>query len=425
MKKMCFIIFFALLSSSLLSLHAQQQTGKEGRVLSVSGKTIIAQFEDIPISVGDEVEILRRQQIVDPVSGKIRGNYPIPVAQGVIFDFGLGKASLRVETYEGKQVEMDDIVVLTGKEKKITRPAEPRTGEIQEISDETIVTNLGAADDISPGDIFLIQRNEPVYDPNTKEVIGTNSVNVGRYSVNTVEDKSSIAKVIEQNLVPQKSDIVYKESEYLSYLAMIQSDSVKIAGLEQDVADLKKQLRSVRTQLDNLENSHTSHLKDYEALKREIDTVLGRLTNGDLREVRLRLKNDEPYLTRQSDELLAAYERALRNCLNHNHDAAVKQFNDIITRYPESNLTENCRYWIAQTYFDMKAYPQAAEGFMSVIRDTRFDHKDDDASIMLGITYFRMDRPDDARSEFERFIRVYPESEFREKIGYWVSRLPS
>ncbi len=422
MKRSIPRIFFWCILTALMTLNGDV-SAQEGRVLSISGKTIVAGFENVTASVGDEVEILHVQSIVDPVTQKVRGERTIPIAKGVIIDIGLGKVNVRVEATEGRQIEVDDIVRLTGRGKKIIRPEGPRFGEIQEITDETIVTNLGSADEISPGDIFLIQRNEPVFDPDTKELVGTNSVNVGRYSVNTVGDGTSVAKVIEQNLIPQKTDIVYKESEYLEYIAMMQSDSARIARIEEEVADLKRQLRDARSKLDNLEASHTAHLNDYETLKRDIETVVTRLMSGDIKDVRLRIKNDEPAAAVQSKDLLASYERALKDCLDHKLETAIRQFNDIISRYPESKLTENCRYWIAQSYFSLKAYPQAAEGFQAVINDTRFTHKDDDASIMLGITYLRMNRPDDARAQFEEFIKLYPASEYRSKVNYWLGML--
>ena len=424
MKRILFV-FISIAAIFVIHPLRAQVDKPEGRVLSISGKTVIAQFEDATISVGDEVNIVRHEKIIDPVSGKIRGSSPVPVGKGFVVDFGLGKANLRVDEFEGKMVQVDDIVILTGEEKTIIRPEGPRFGEIQEVTDETIVTNLGTADEISPGDVFLIQRNEPVYDPDTKEIIGTNSVNVGRYSVDTVNNTTSVARILEQNLVPQKTDIVYKESEYLNYLVVMQSDSVRIARLEEEVYILKKQLRSVRTKLDSLGIVHAIHLNEFETLKRDIETVLTQIVSGDFKETTLRIKNDEPYPQTVTDDLLMAYKKALDDCLDHKLESAIQQFNAIIAGYPESKLTENCRYWIAQSYFSMKAYPQAAQGFSEVINDMRFDHKDDDASIMLGITYLRLNSIDEARGEFERFIRTYPQSEYRSKVEYWVSRLPS
>lgn len=414
---------FLILILSHYTIHAQVKRSS-GHILSVSGQTVIAQFDNVSISIGDEVEIFRSQKIVDPVSNKVRGEQQVLIAKGLIVDFGLGKANLRVDEFGDYKVGIDDTVVLTGKEKKITREG-PRFGEIQEISEDSIVTNLGSADEISEGDIFLIQRNEPIYDPETNEIIGTNPINVGRYSVDSVSDNSSVARILEQNMEPLKTDIVYKESDYLNYLATIHSDSAKIARLRDEVDTLKMRMESVQSKVDSLGLAHSVHLNDFEILKNDIETVLTRLMSGDFKEVKLSVKNDEPVTVKVPDNLLALYKQALDDCLDLKLQSAIQQFNSIIGSYPNSKLTENCRYWTAQSYFAMKAYPQATEGFITVINDKRFDHKDDDASIMLGITYFRMNKPDEARAEFQRFIDTYPESEYISKINFWVSQLSS
>ncbi|MCD6308474.1 MAG: tetratricopeptide repeat protein [Candidatus Latescibacteria bacterium] len=430
MKDSLLFLLVALSGATVLFLSplSAQEKKPAGTVVSISGKTIIAEIRDVSISGGDEVEIYRRKKIIDPISGKVRGESDIKIAGGVIVDFGLGKATLRIETSEN-EIEIGDTVVLTGREKRIIRPTGPRHAEIQEIrGDNTIVTNFGDADEISEGDVFLIQRTEPVYDPDTKEIKGTNTVNVGRYTVESIGNNQSVARAIEQNMEPRTTDIVYKESEYLDYLAATHSDSARIAELRGEVDTLKMRVNGLQASLDSLRRSHENHLDDFETLKADIETVLPRLVSGDIGKVRLMRKNDEPgriHGRAVPDELMAEYRKALSLCLDNKLKRAVTAFDDIIRRWPDSMLTENCRYWIAQSYYGLKLYPQAAQGFSMVVEDTRFDHKDDDASIMLGITYYRMNQYDKARKEFKRFISAYPDSEYVQKVRYWVGLLPS
>jgi len=422
------LVFMSIPIVFFLSPLSAQERKPAGTVVSISGKTVIAETGDVSIGGGDEVEIYRKQKIIDPISGKVRGVRDVLVAKGVIVDFGLGKATLRIETAEN-EVEIGDTVMLTGREKRIIRPTGPRYAKIQEIrDDETIVTNFGDNDEISEGDIFLIQRTEPIYDPETKEITGTNTVNVGRYTVESIGNNQSVARVLEQNMEPRTTDIVYKESEYLDYLVAMQSDSARISQLRGEVDALKMRVSGLQASLDSLRLSHENHLDDFETLKTDIEMVVSRLISGDLGEVRLMRKNDEPMRARSRaipDALMAEYRKALALCLDNKLERAVTAFDDIIRRWPDSMLTENCRYWIAQSYYGLKMYPQAAQGFSMVMEDTRFDHKDDDASIMLGITYYRMNQPDKAREEFNRFISAYPDSEYISKVRYWVGLLPS
>ena len=102
---------------------------------------------------------------------------------------------------------------------------------------------------------------------------------------------------------------------------------------------------------------------------------------------------------------------------------AIQEFQAIINLYPDSKLSENCHYWIAQSYFNLYDYTKALEGFMAVIDDTRFSHKDDDSSIMLGITQYKTGNTTEALIEFQKFIIKYPDSEYRNKVNYWIQRL--
>ncbi len=423
MTRFAVTIFFSLLIIAIIPLAAQNMP--EGKVLSISGQTVIAEFLEGSLGVGDEVEIRRPKKIIDPVSGKMRGQTTETIARGLIVDFGLNKANLKItSTVGGNEVMIDDIAILTGREKKITREG-PRSGSIQEISDDTIITDFGVKDEVSPGDIFLIQRNEPIIDESTKEIVGTNTVTVGRYVADNVGDSSSTARILEQNLVPQKTDIVYRESEYLDYLAVMQSDSMKIARLEDDVDILKRQLRAVQSKLDSLGVAHEMHLAEYATLTSDIEGFLNQLMKGDMKDIKIRIKNDEPYSASESKQLLTLYGQALKDCLDHELESAIRQFKAIMAQYPESKLSENCRYWIALSQFGQKDYTSAIAGFQEVLNDRRFDHKDDDAAIMLGISYYRQKRYDEAKSAFERFIAEYPKSEYRSKASFWVKQIPA
>ena len=84
---------------------------------------------------------------------------------------------------------------------------------------------------------------------------------------------------------------------------------------------------------------------------------------------------------------------------------------------------ENCRYWIAQSQFNSGDYPQAAALFREIIADKRFTHKDDDASVMLGLSCLRLNDRAAALDEFRRFLDAYPKSEYRPRVLAWLNEL--
>jgi TolA-binding protein len=91
--------------------------------------------------------------------------------------------------------------------------------------------------------------------------------------------------------------------------------------------------------------------------------------------------------------------------------------------YPDSRFVENCRYWIAQCRFAAKDYSAAAAGFQSVIDDTRYSHKDDDASLMLGLSYFQTGKLQEAIAQLHLFLETFDKSEYRGKVEQWIERM--
>ena len=422
MNQKCYIFLLsALLSYPLINA---QENKHVGRVLNISEETVVASFDNVTISAGEEVEIERDHEIVDPVSGKVRGSRVIPIAKGIIVDFGLGKASIKItEELSKEHVRIGDTVFLTGMEKQMIRPEALTYGEIQSITENEIVTSLGLGDNISKGDIFLIQRTEPVYDPKTNEITGAQESEIGRVRVKSVSRESSVTEVIEKKSDLLLTDRVVKESDYLLYLAAQHSDSVRISQLEQEVEALKLQVGSLKTALDSLGYEHNRYVNDFTTLKQDIETVLTRLMSGDIQGARINIKNDEPVTRQAAGTLFDMYKQALDDCLDHKYERAIPEFQTIISHFPDSRLTENCHYWIAQSYFNMKDYPRALDSFKTVIEDRRFTHKDDDAAIMMGITYYHMNRRDEALAEFREFIQNYPDSEYKSKVNFWIEKL--
>jgi TolA-binding protein len=197
----------------------------------------------------------------------------------------------------------------------------------------------------------------------------------------------------------------------------------KLRELEAELDSLRLEVNALKTTVDSLGNDHLLHQREFLEMKMEFEAVLPRLMSGDIKSSRIVRKNAEQATRADSNDLLTRYRRALNDCLRHRYSAAVPAFQDIITDYPNSRFVENCRYWIAQSFFNSGDYAAAVKGFQDVLVDTRFTHKDDDASIMLGITYVQMGRTRDALDQFRRFAETYPGSEYIEKVKHWNERL--
>lgn len=442
------------------AVWAQGEGVEVGRIADGGGNKYVAEVTGSQLGVGDEVQVIRRENIVDPVSGLVRGMRTITAATCVVTDIGLNRATLEiVGTIPHSEIRRGDLVVPTGKAKESVPVKEPEPvntnpwwmdyetrqlvislaridslqediapdeeqfagarGTVSEASDSTVVTTLGSVDDISEGDIFLVRRTEPVYDPATNKVTGSNEVNVARVKVRSVADSTSVSEILEKKFDPKPLDRVILESEYLAFLKAAQSDSLPAAAKEVP-ADLRAELDGLHATVDSLRLLQQKQGDMFEAFRKEVIQALGELMRGDAAETRQIVRKGE---TAPADDLLTWYGRTLDRCLARDYDTAVRDFTAIIQAAPVSPLVENCRYWIAQSRFNTGDYSQAADLFREIITDKRFTHKDDDASVMLGLTCIRLNDRTTALDEFRRFLDAYPNSEYRARVLAWLNNL--
>lgn len=411
-------IFFRCLLSLFAVLPCRtgvdaQETGEYGIILSVTGKMVTAQFERREIGVGDEIEFWRFLAIVDPVSKLERGNSRSLVARGVVDEIGLGRASITVtEMIIPDRLTLADRPFATGVRKSMTR----KVGRIQEISveREEVTIDLGTSDEISEGDDFLIQRTENIYDPQTKEITGTNRVDIARGKVNTVKERTSTGKLtrVEPGMQILTTDtVVFNPGAAAAPVSVSPEVEKELRG---EIERLGKAVKTLRATVDSLRQELLDHQREHETFRGGSteppeppgDVTPGGSTSGTSEEA-----------------LLAQYRKALDRFRAGHFRESVPEFASIMDRAPDSPLGENCRYWIAQARFNAGDYPAAATGFQAVLDDTRFIHKDDDAAIMLGITHFQAGKPTEALTALNRFLRDFPGSEYRGKAQRWISRI--
>ncbi len=392
-----------------------------GKILSVGGKTVAVQFDRQTVSVGDEVEFWRFKTIVDPTSGVERGTTKLLIGRGIVDEIGLGKANVTITEQTGNaRVTKSDRALPTGTKKKMTR----KVGRIQEIDAEKkeMVIDLGSEDEVSEGDGFLIQRTENIYDPKTNKVTGTNQVDIGRGKVNSVKNRSSTASIT--TVEPGKEVLQTDTVVFTVEPKQPDIDSAEAGQLRKEIDQLKSEIATLKSTVDSLGANHLLQYEEFLAFKREIESFAPGFMNMDAKADKIMIGKAETILKKRGEDgLVASYRRALDDCLKGRLAQARTGFQGVMDRYPDSRFVENCRYWIAQCNFAAKDYSAAAAGFQSVIDDTRYTHKDDDASIMLGLSYFQTGKIQEAIEQLNLFLKTFEKSEYRGKVEKWIERM--
>ncbi len=158
----------------------------------------------------------------------------------------------------------------------------------------------------------------------------------------------------------------------------------------------------------------------------EIDELQSTLSNKNQRISQLEntLSGYSPVSGYQSGDgsFSRTYETALGNFYRRDYQQAIIILDRLKGQYPSHKLASNCQYWIGECQFGLANYQQAADAFHKVFNYS-FSYKKDDATLMLGRCYLKLNDPARARSYFQGVIDDYPGSEYVEKAREWLNRM--
>ena len=95
---------------------------------------------------------------------------------------------------------------------------------------------------------------------------------------------------------------------------------------------------------------------------------------------------------------------------------SIKFHQRLLTRFRGSKYTENSLYWIGESYFSLKKYDSAITYFEKALNNG-FYHKDEDARMKKGYSYFMMKSFGLAAKEFQLYISHFPNGK-HQKVAY-------
>lgn len=102
---------------------------------------------------------------------------------------------------------------------------------------------------------------------------------------------------------------------------------------------------------------------------------------------------------------------ALNAFADKNYNAAISQMTQIMNEAKSAASKSECSYWIGESYFNLKDYPQAINYYSKVLKNGKSD-RHDDAQAKLGESLLRTGQVNEAKSAFQNLIIRYPGSEY-------------
>lgn len=87
---------------------------------------------------------------------------------------------------------------------------------------------------------------------------------------------------------------------------------------------------------------------------------------------------------------------------------SARAFEDFIQTYPQNNLTDNAYYWLGESYYVKRQYPQALAAFQSLTTKFPDSSKASDSLLKIGYSYYEMDDLAKAETHLQLVTEKYP-----------------
>jgi len=105
------------------------------------------------------------------------------------------------------------------------------------------------------------------------------------------------------------------------------------------------------------------------------------------------------------------YDSAYNDFLKGNYDLSMREFQEYLANFPNTDLSDNATYWIGEGYYRQKRFRQAIEQYDAVL--SRFPRSDKTASALLkkGYAHLELGERSQGIVQLQHVVRQYPTSD--------------
>jgi tol-pal system protein YbgF len=109
-------------------------------------------------------------------------------------------------------------------------------------------------------------------------------------------------------------------------------------------------------------------------------------------------------------EELELYDTAMASFKEEKYEDAMKGFQALLTRYPNSDRADNAQFWIGECYMGLKQYEKAILAYQEVIKKYPKGNKVPSAMLRQAIAFLEIKDKTSTRLLLKKIINKYPNS---------------
>ncbi len=202
-----------------------------------------------------------------------------------------------------------------------------------------------------------------------------------------------------------------------------------LVELTQRVDALQNEVRQLRGQVEELENSNTALRKQQRDLYADLESRLNAMTatpgaSGASATTPPPTGGAGP-VDATSAAAQQAYGRAFDALKTGQYPQAIKGFQAFLVSYPRGALSDNAQYWLGETFYVTRDYDQALAAFTRVSKEWPDSRKVPDALVKQGFALFELKRLADARTVLNDVSKRFPGTEAARLAAERLTRIPA
>jgi len=188
---------------------------------------------------------------------------------------------------------------------------------------------------------------------------------------------------------------------------------------------LQSDLRTLRGQVDQLQNSIDAMRKQQRDLYGDLDRRIGGAGAAVPPAAPGPVAPSAAPSSAATSAEQAAYVQAFEALKSSNYAASIAGFKQYLASYPTSDLADNAQYWLGEAYYVTRDYDNAEVAFRAVGERWPNSRKAPDALVKLGFTQFELKHFSQARATLTLVTQRYPDSEAAHLAADRLKRLPT
>lgn len=198
---------------------------------------------------------------------------------------------------------------------------------------------------------------------------------------------------------PEEEPAYVKATAVEQRVDRIERQNQALLDLQRQVDGLQAEVRRLRGDLEDATHETRNVKGQQQDLYRDLDKRVGAI-EGKLQAT----QTAGP----ASDK--DAYQAALDKIKARDYDGAEQALREFLTAYPQSALADNALYWLGETYYVGRHYPEALDAFERVVKEHPDSRKVPDALLKAGYTQYEQKRYREARELLARVVHSYPDA---------------